>query len=283
MWTVGNTLKWTIDFFKKKGIETPRLDAEILLAFVLKKERIYLYVNFDQPLEPTELAAYRELVKKRAARLSVAHIIGRKEFMGLSFAVSTDTLVPRPETEILVGAATERLAAVKGESFADIGTGSGAIAVSVCRFLPKVQAVATDISENALKIAEQNARELETFDRTEFFCGDLTEPIKDRKFTAILSNPPYIPQRDAGILPPEVQAEPACALFGGNDGLDFYRRLAEDAPLMLNDKGFIAVEVGINQASIVAELFKKNSAVGKTEIIKDLAHIERVVVAWKQE
>ena len=280
IWTIGRILKWTEQFFKEKGIESPRLDAEVLLSHILGRERIYLYVHFDEPLEPAERARYRDAIKQRVQRVPVAYIIGEKEFMGLTFKVTEDTLVPRPDTEILVQAAVERLRA-RGEAprFADIGTGSGAICLSVLHFLPKAQADTVDISPAARAIAEENAAALEVADRVTFHTGDLLAPLAG-SYDAILSNPPYIPDDDIAALAPEVRLkEPHTALAGGKDGLDFYRRLTADAPALLKDGGFLALEVGIHQAAPVAALAVP--AFSHTEILKDYAGIERVVIAWK--
>lgn len=280
LWTIGRILKWTEQYFKQKNIESPRLDAEVLLSHILGRERIYLYVHFDEPLEPTELARYREAIKQRVQRVPVAYIIGEKEFMGLTFKVTADTLVPRPDTEILVQAAVERLRA-RGEAprFADIGTGSGAICLSVLHFLPKAQADTVDISPAARAIAEENAAALEVADRVTFHTGDLLAPLAG-SYDAILSNPPYIPDDDIATLAPEVRLkEPHTALAGGKDGLDFYRRLTADAPALLKDGGFLALEVGIHQAAPVAALAVPSFS--RTEILKDYAGIERVVIAWK--
>lgn len=280
LWTIGRILKWTEQFFKEKGIESPRLDAEVLLSHILGRERIYLYVHFDEPLEPAELARYRDAIKQRVQRVPVAYIIGEKEFMGLTFKVTADTLVPRPDTEILVQAAVERLRA-RGEAprFADIGTGSGAICLSVLHFLPKAQADTVDISPAARAIAEENAAALEVADRVTFHTGDLLAPLAG-SYDAILSNPPYIPDDDIAALAPEVRLkEPHTALAGGKDGLDFYRRLTADAPALLKDGGFLALEVGIHQAAPVAALAVPSFS--RTEILKDYAGIERVVIAWK--
>ena len=281
LWTIGRILKWTEQYFKEKGIESPRLDAEVLLSHILGRERIYLYVHFDEPLEPAELARYREAIKQRVQRVPVAYIIGEKEFMGLTFRVTADTLVPRPDTEILVQAAVERLRA-RGETprFADIGTGSGAICLSILHFLPKAQADTVDISPAARAVAEENAAALEVADRVTFHTGDLLAPLAGQCYDAILSNPPYIPDGDIAALAPEVRLkEPRTALAGGKDGLDFYRRLTADAPAHLKDGGFLAVEVGIHQAAPVAALAVP--AFSRTEILKDYAGIERVVIAWK--
>lgn len=315
IWTIGRILKWTEQYFKDKGIESPRLDAEVLLAHVLEKQRIYLYVHFDEPLQPGELAAYREMVKQRVLRVPVAQILGEKEFMGLTFKVTADTLVPRPDTEILVQAAVERLKAMKGEAkapedealadgeeassaadrdeaaadvsqeplrIADIGTGSGAICLSVLHYLADTVADTVDISPAARAVAEENAASLGLQDRVTFHTGDLLQPLVGMTFAAILSNPPYIPEADIANLAPEVRLkEPHTALSGGQDGLDFYRRLAKEAPAMLVPGGFMAFEVGIHQAEPVAALAKANPLIARTEILPDYAGIDRVVVAWR--
>lgn len=316
IWTIGRILKWTEQYFKDKGIESPRLDAEVLLAHVLEKQRIYLYVHFDEPLQPAELAAYREMIKQRVLRVPVAQILGEKEFMGLTFKVTADTLVPRPDTEILVQAAVERLKAMKGEAkapedealadgeeassaadrdeaaadvsqeplrIADIGTGSGAICLSVLRYLAGTVADTVDISPAARAVAEENAASLGLADRVTFHTGDLLQPLRGMTFAAILSNPPYIPEADIAGLAPEVRLkEPHTALSGGQDGLDFYRRLAKEAPAMLVPGGFMAFEVGIHQAEPVAALAKANPLIARTEILPDYAGIDRVVVGWRK-
>lgn len=286
IWTIGRILKWTEQYFKDKGIESPRLDAEVLLAHVLEKQRIYLYVHFDEPLQPGELAAYREMIKKRVLRVPVAQILGEKEFMGLTFKVTADTLVPRPDTEILVQAAVDRLRAMAGEEplrFADIGTGSGAICLSVLHYLAGTVADTVDISPAARAVAEENAASLGLADRVTFHTGDLLQPLSGMVFAAILSNPPYIPEADIAKLAPEVRLkEPHTALSGGQDGLDFYRRLAKEAPAMLVPGGFTAFEVGIHQAGDVTDLLKANPLIDRTEILPDYAGIDRVVVGWRK-
>ena len=316
IWTIGRILKWTEQYFKDKGIESPRLDAEVLLAHVLEKQRIYLYVHFDEPLQPAELAAYREMIKQRVLRVPVAQILGEKEFMGLTFKVTADTLVPRPDTEILVQAAVERLKAMKGEAktpedevladgeeassaanrdeaavdvsqeplrIADIGTGSGAICLSVLHYLADTAADTVDISPEARAVAEENAASLGLADRVTFHTGDLLQPLRGMTFAAILSNPPYITEADIAGLAPEVRLkEPHTALSGGRDGLDFYRRLAKEAPAMLVPGGFMAFEVGIHQAEPVAALAKANPLIARTEILPDYAGIDRVVVGWRK-
>ena len=284
IWTIGRILKWTEQYFGGKGVESPRLDAEVLLSHVLGKERIYLYVHFDEPLEKAELAAYRELIRQRVQRVPVAYLVGHREFMGLSFQVGRATLVPRPETELLVQAALERLKGLTGDPllFADIGTGTGAICLSVLHFLPASKAVTVDISPDAIAVAKKNAEAMNLSGRVEFLEGDLLAPLEGRKFAAILSNPPYIPDEELSGLPPEVRDnEPMTALAGGADGLDFYRRLCGEAPALLEPNGFLAFEVGIHQSAAVAGMAEENPLIARTEILKDLAGIERVVIAWR--
>lgn len=282
IWTIGSILKWTEQYFGTRGIDSPRLDAEVLLSHVLGKERIYLYVHFDEPLEAPELAAYREYIKQRVARQPVAYIIGRREFMGLSFRVTPAVLVPQPDTEILVQAALDRLAAKPAARIADIGTGSGAIVLSLLYYRKELQASAVDISAAALAVAAENAASLGVAERVMFCEGDLLAPLAGQQFAAIVSNPPYIPTADIAGLAPEVRtAEPMGALDGGADGLVFYRRLVADAPALLASDGFLAMEVGIHEAAPVAALAQASGAFARTEVLKDLAGIERVVVCWR--
>ena len=291
IWTIGRILKWTEQYFAQKGVENPRLDAEVLLSHVVGKQRIYLYVHFDEPLQAEELAAYREMIRQRVDHVPVAYILGEKEFMGLTFAVTPDTLVPRPDTEILVQAAIERLKKRQAAEpdrksslrFADIGTGTGAVCLSVLNFTEATAADTVDISPAARAVAEQNARFLGLEERVSFYTGDLLVPLRNQQYAAILSNPPYIPEADIDSLAPEVRSrEPLTALSGGKDGLDFYRRLCTEAPAMLENGGFMALEVGIHQAAKVAILAGENPLITRTEILKDYAGIDRVVVAWKE-
>ena len=285
IWTIGRILKWTEEYFGQKGVESPRLDAEVMLSHVLGRQRIYLYVHFDEPLQAEELAAYRTMIKQRIDRVPVAYILGEKEFMGLTFKVTPDTLVPRPDTEILVQAAVDRLKQWTDADvrLADIGTGSGAICLSVLSMLDNIVADTVDISPAARAVAEENAAALGLSERVTFHTGDLLAPIREQQFTAILSNPPYIPEADIQGLAPEVRCkEPMTALSGGKDGLDFYRRLCDEAPAMLTDDGFMAFEVGIHQATEVAQLAEASPLIVRTEILKDYAGIDRVVVAWRK-
>lgn len=281
-WTIGSILTWTRQYFDEKGVDNPRLDAEVLLSHILGKDRIHLYVNFDQPLQPAELATFRAAVKQRAMRIPVAYITGHKEFMGLDFAVTPAVLIPRPDTEILVETALSRLKGTESPQLLDIGTGSGAIIISLLVKLPQAQGMAVDISPDALQVAEKNGMCHNVADRLQFCRGDLLAPAAGREFDAIVTNPPYIPNGEIGQLEPEVRQEPRLALAGGDDGLDFYRRIIDQAGRLLRPTGFIALEVGIHQAREVAALASSGRELAVADIVKDYAGIERVVVLKKK-
>lgn len=277
VWTIGKILDWTKQYFKEKGVESPRLDAEVLLSHIVKCDRIHLYVNFDRPLMQDELNRYRTAVKLRAQRVPVAYILGEKEFMGHTFRVTEDVLIPRPDTEILVEEAIRLLADKPSVRIVDIGTGSGAIILSVLLDVEGATGVAVDLSEKALAVAQSNSERLGVGDRVELRHGDLYAPIAGEKYDMIVSNPPYIPVCDMQMLSPEVHKEPEMALVGGTDGLDFYRRLIDGAPSLLNEGGMVLFEVGIHQAQEVARLGRERGF-SETRILNDYAGIERVVV-----
>lgn len=259
------------------GIDSARLDAEVLLAHILNCKRLYLYVDAMKNLTSAQVSRFENLIEQRIKKIPVAYLIGQREFMGLNFVVTPAVLIPRPDTEVLVQVAIEKLSAVKNPTFADIGTGSGAICVSILKYLKNATASTVDISKDAIECATFNAEKFGVDDRIIFHVGNLFEPLRGQKFHAVISNPPYIPTSDLSTLQDEVQREPKLALNGGVDGLDFYRKIADDAPNFLFNGGFLAVEIGINQADDVKNLFAKNFV--DVEIIRDLAGIERVVTA----
>ena len=279
-WTIGSLLQWTKQYFRDKGVENPRLDADVLLSSLLGKDRVYLYVHFDQPLDQTELAKFREMVRRRAAREPVAYIIGHREFMGLEFRVSPAVLIPRPDTEVLVEAAIERLMTVRDGMILDVGTGSGAILIGTLSRVAGCCGLGVDVSPAALAVARENAARLLEPGRADFAQADLfpTEPLL---FDAILSNPPYVTSAEMAELAPEVRREPDLALHSGADGLVFYRRLTEGGERYLKPDGFMALEVGAGQAAAVSELGR--AAGWRTEaVIPDYAGIERVVVLRRE-
>lgn len=282
IWTIGALLQWTQQYFAGKGIDSPRLDAEILLAHVLHKERIYLYAHYDEPMNGEELAAYRDMVKKRADRLSVAHILGTKAFMGLDFKVSEDVLIPRPETEMLVETV---VAAAEGTAPAiiDIGTGSGAIILSLLHYLPQATGTGVDISPKALAIAAENGRILGLDDRVTWMESDLFTKVPPCTCDWLVSNPPYLTKGDMEQLQPEVRHDPALALYGGDDGLEFYRRIAADSPAYVKAGGHCAVEIGAGQAADVTAIFCCHGAYEHEQTVKDYGGIDRVLVFSRKE
>ncbi|HHU92091.1 MAG TPA: peptide chain release factor N(5)-glutamine methyltransferase [Halanaerobiaceae bacterium] len=281
---VKELLATTTDYFKKYGLKEPRLDAEVLLAHVLKKERIQLYVDFDQPLKADELNEYRQLVYKRARQYPVAYLLGKKEFMSLDFTVNEDVLIPRPETEELVEKLIEYCQSrnLTAPNIADIGTGSGAIAVSLAYYIKEARVLAIDISPGALKVARENISKYGLEERVKALEGDLLIPLlwmnKDN-VDIVVSNPPYIDHEGMVELAGEVRREPEIALNGGIDGLDYYRRLIPQALKVLKDDGLLALEIGYDQAAAVRELFDANWT--KVEVKKDYSGHDRMVFAYR--
>jgi release factor glutamine methyltransferase len=272
-WTILKILKWTKEYLAGKGVENARLEAEWLLCAALGLDRIGLYINFEKPLLPVELAAFRAMVSRRAKREPLQYILGNQEFMGLEFRVTPAVLIPRHDTETLVQEAVNRAAGAK--RVLDIGAGSGCIAVILAKLLPDTEVAAVDSSDSALAVARENA-ELNGLN-VSFVSGSLFEPFRGECFDLIVSNPPYIPTADLAGLQPEVRDfEPKGALDGGTDGLDFYRLIVPAAPEHLAPGGWLMVEVGIDQSAAVQGLF---AAAGFDEIFttKDPGGIERVV------
>lgn len=283
IWTIKKLLLWTTHYFQEHHLDSPRLDAELLLAHVLHKQRIYLYTDFDLIVEPSELSLYREYIKKRVSGVSTAAIIGEKEFMGLTFKVNEDVLIPRPDTETWLEKVIQYHRNEQGLHVADLGTGSGAILLSFLYYCKEDTGVGVDISEKALAVAEENGKNLKMDDRVTWRRGDyLTALEKGELFDGILTNPPYIPTGDIRGLAEEVRHEPMNALDGGADGLTFYRKLAEGAAEHLKDGGFLAAEFGIHQAADVVNLLKKTGKFDSFEVITDYGGIERAVYCRKK-
>ncbi len=280
-WTILKVLDWTADRFAREGIDAPRVDAEVLLAHVLELERIQLYAHFDQPLQPHGLTAYRERVKRRLAREPVAYITGAKEFWSLALQVTRDVLIPRPETELLVESALERLDAPgEGSVVVDVGTGSGAVALAVKKERPAAAVTGTDLSGEALDVARRNAEAhgLEIM----LLQGDLLDALPDGEApTLILSNPPYVADGDQADLAPEIRDwEPRGALFAGPDGLAVIRRLAEQAFERLAAGGWLMVEIGCGQGEAASGLLAE-AGFAEVDVRKDLAGLDRVVLGRK--
>lgn len=283
IWTIKKLLLWTTHYFQEHHLDSPRLDAELLLAHVLHKQRIYLYTDFDLIVEPSELSMYREYIKKRVSGVSTAAIIGEKEFMGLTFKVNEDVLIPRPDTETWLEKVIQYHRNEQGLTVADLGTGSGAILLSFLYYCKEDTGVGVDISEKALALAEENGKNLKMDDRVTWRRGDYLTALEEGElFDGILTNPPYIPTGDIRVLAEEVRHEPMNALDGGADGLTFYRKLAEGAAEHLKDGGFLAAEFGIHQAADVVNLLKKTGKFDSFEVITDYGGIERAVYCRKK-
>lgn len=242
--TVLEILNKTTSFFQHKGIPNPRLDAQYILAHGLKMKRMDLYLNFDKPLSEHELEILRPLVARRAKREPLQHIVGTTCFRGHEIRCDRRALIPRPETESLIDIIKERLQGKESATVADIGTGSGAIAIAVKKEIPGKRVLATDISKDALDLAKENAKFNEA--EIEFFEGNLLEALPEgEKFDIIVSNPPYIPDAEKEKLQPEVRDfDPALALFGGPDGLTLIRKILEQSENRLKPEGFLLMEIG---------------------------------------
>jgi release factor glutamine methyltransferase len=274
-WTVLEVIRWTAARFTERGLPTPRLDAEILVAHALALPRVQLYVQFDRPLTADELAAIRALIKRRQAGESVAYLVGKKEFWGIDFAVDARVLVPRPDTETLIEEARERLAGVSAPRIADVGTGSGAIGLTLAKLFTDGVVFAVDVSPGALEVARGNAERLGL--AVTFLEGDLDAPLAGlAPFSLIAANLPYIPTGDMASLPPEVKSEPALALDGGADGLGLVRRLVAAAPALLVPGGALVLEIGAGQAAATAEILGA-AGFSDVRVRRDLGGIDRVV------
>ena len=260
------------------------MDAELLLAKVLHKQRIFLYTDFEEIVNPEELALFKSFIQKRVKGISTAAIIGEKEFMGLTFHVNEDVLIPRPDTETWLEKIIQYHRNDGAIEVADLGTGSGAILLSFLYYCKEAKGVGIDISEKALAVAKENGKELAMEERAAWIRGDYIDALPEGVlYDGILSNPPYIPREDIAHLQEEVKHEPMLALDGGEDGLVFYRRLAEKAAAHLKEGGFLAVEFGIHQWEEILSLLKETGAFEDFEVIKDYGDIERAIYCRKKK
>ena len=266
----------TTPYFEKAGVESPRLTIELMLAHLLKKKRLQLYLEFERDLDESSLAALREMVKRRMTGEPLQYITGEAEFCGLKFAVDRRVLIPRPETELLV----EVVAARKPSTIVDVCTGSGCVAIALAEKLPAAEITATDLSPAALEVAQANAARQNLKKSPRFLMGDLLSILPDSfKADAIVSNPPYIASGELEKLPKEVREfEPVQALLAGVDGLEIIRRLVSDARRFLSPAGFVALEIGAGQCAAVRELFER-AAYRVAQVENDLQGHERVIVA----
>ncbi|NNE00859.1 MAG: peptide chain release factor N(5)-glutamine methyltransferase [Pirellulaceae bacterium] len=281
-WTVLRLLEWTTDFFKKRGCPSARLDAEILLAHARQCKRIELYTAFAEIPSDEERVAFRELVRRRGEGMPVAQLVGYREFYSLEFRVDDHVLIPRPETEHLVVEALDCAKAIgtdKAISIADVGTGSGAIAITLAIELPKSKVTAIDTSPDALKIAVWNAEKHKVDDRITFIQSDLLSAVdKPEKFDLICSNPPYISEAEFEDLAPTVRDfEPRGALVAGPDGTEVIKRLIGESYNRLNSGGRLIIELSPMIADACEELIGQVSELEDLRFIKDLAGHKRIL------
>ncbi|HEU5396308.1 MAG TPA: peptide chain release factor N(5)-glutamine methyltransferase [Verrucomicrobiae bacterium] len=279
--TVLEAIQKSAEFLSKKGIESPRLQTELLLAHLLKMPRMKLYLNFERALTPAETDALRELIVRRSKHEPLQHIVGSTSFCGYEIAVNRHALVPRPETELLAEAGWTFLATRESSSVTalDFGTGTGCIAIALAAKCPAARITALDVSADALALARENAAKNNVAERVEFVCGDGFSALAPAPFDLIVSNPPYIPAAEIETLQPEVRDfDPRTALDGGADGLDFYRRLAAGAKPFLKAQGKIMLEFGDGQAAALRQIFEGEKWV--VEAVKaDYSQRERILIA----
>ncbi len=289
-WTVGRLLQWTADFLKRHGSESPRLDAEVLLAEVLGCARIELYTAFESVPNEAARTAFRELVRRRSEGAPVAYLVGRREFYSLTFHVTPDVLIPRPETEFLVIAlvdlAKARSALRPGETIAvcDVGTGSGNIAVSAAKYIENCRVTATDISRAALEVARSNAESHGVLERIELVESDLFAGVPgERRFEFIVSNPPYVSEAEINDLAPDVRNfEPRRSLVAGSKGTEVIESLVPQAAERLTEGGSLLMEIGPTIHGAVLEILGADSRLEIGPTVNDLAQLPRVVQAKRR-
>ena len=285
-WTPLKLVNWTKDFFEKKGIDEPRLEAERLLAHVLGWERVDLYSRFGEAVPPAKLAAFREVVRRRAAREPAQYIIGETEFCGRSFATDARALVPRPETEIVAETTLRLIGGIERPCVVDVGTGCGILAITAALERADARVIACDISEEALSLSRENAERHEVSGRIDLRPGDFPEALADLAGQAdvVMANPPYVAESELPTLQEEVRDhEPRVALVAGPEGTEIVRRLIEFVPTLLKPGGHLVMEIGLGQAGRVRRLIGDSTALALVGFEKDYNRIERVAVVRRND
>ncbi len=285
MWTIREILSWAEDYIAGYEVPDHKAEAEYLLSHLLNCKRPGLYLNHDKFLTINEFQILVDWLNRRAAREPSQYIIGEQEFWGLPFKVNRDVLIPRPETELIVEETIKAAATGHAPLILDLCTGSGCIAVTLAKEIPGSRVFAVDISEKVLSVARENAERHSVAERITFLNGDIFEPLNGLNIKAdiIVSNPPYISKKMMAGLEPEVKDyEPVTALYGGDDGLDFYRRIISDTPAYLTQGGHLILEMGYGQTEEIEKLIKQNNVFEQIDIKKDLAGIDRVIKAQRK-
>lgn len=277
---ISEKLREATDILQTSGISEPRREAASLLAFALQKDKTFLIAHSEYKLSTEEENRFREFLQRRAKREPFQYITGNQEFYGLDFEVTRDVLIPRPETELIVENAIKFLP--ENSKFCEVGIGSGCISVAILHNVETATAIGLDISENALIIAEKNAKRHKVFDRLQLKNSDVFEVLQNEKFDLIVSNPPYIPHQDFEVLQPEVRDfEPTNALTDGENGLSIIEQIINNAPDFLKSHGILLMEIGFNQSTEVKEMFSPRIW-QSIEILPDLQNIPRMVKAFKK-
>lgn len=279
MITVLEVIKLSTEYLQKKGVESPRANAEILLAEILKCKRLELYLAFDKPLAENEVQVYREAIRKRGLRIPLQYIVGNVEFYGLKLIVNENVLIPRPETELLVEMVINESDKSTNIRILDIGVGSGNISLAILKNLPNSKVVAIDISESALAVAKQNAELNLLQDKVEFCLFDILKGDLNTlgKFDLIVSNPPYVSEKDFETLDPELKIhEPKIALTDYADGISFYKQIIEVSDQILNRPGKIYFELGMGQSTQVLRYFEQRDF-SNIKVTKDYSGIDRII------
>jgi len=284
-WTIQKLLNWTTEYLTQKGVDSPRLSAELLLSSVLGLKRIELYTQYNKVVEEEHLAKLRDLVKRAGLHEPIAYLVGKTEFYSLEFEATPDCLIPRPETELLVQRSIELLRVRTGpHHVCDLCTGCGVIAIAVAKNVPDAKIIATDISAPALAVAARNVEKHGLQDRIELRQGDLFDPLIAEldQFDMIVCNPPYVSAAEYEALDKNVKDyEPRIALYAGEQGLDAYRRIAQRVAEFLRPDGILLLEIGHAQGPAVQELLQQTNAFETIKVEKDLSHRYRVVIAQR--
>ncbi len=277
--TIKELLNQAVIMLKNENIDAPKNKARMLLQSTLKKSREYLMIYDTEEVTNTQRDKYIKNVKRLILGEPLQYITGRQEFMKLNFLVTKDVLIPRSDTEILVEKVIKIAENISNPVILDLCTGSGAIAVSLAKYIKNVHIYAVDISSKAIQIAKKNAELNGVKNNIDFIESNLFDKLKDKKFDIIVSNPPYIETDTIKTLSKEVQKEPKLALDGGKDGLDFYRKISENGYKFLNRQGYLCLEIGYNQKISVKQILEKKKRYVNIKCIKDLCENDRVIIA----
>ena len=294
-WTIKKAVDWAFQYLESRRIESPQVNAELLVGYVLRKTRLKLYLERDYLLSARELSLLKELVIRRSRCIPLSYLTEEQNFMGINLKVNPDVHIPRPETEILVEESLRTIKKmifpVKGDGalddfiIVDLGTGCGNIAIKLAKELKESKVYAVDISSKALKVAQRNARFHDLDRRISFLQGDLFFPLAhlklEGKVNLIISNPPYVSSEEMNSLPSEVKREPRVALEGGGDGLNAYRRIISQSTRFLRKTGLLALEIGHKQAEEVGELILAQEELSTPQVICDYGKKERVILVNK--